>query len=607
MSALTTWARSVGSRARGSLGDIDPLPIRHTVRRYDRQSARADWRAGINGALVAFPQGVACASIAGVPLTYGLFGSAVASIIGPLFTRSRLVVFGPTNATAVLLLSAFLVAGVDDPEQRAAMLAIIATMAGLLQIVAAYLNIASLVAYISRSVIIGYIASAVMVIIAHQAEYVLGVHADEAGTLIGVVGGTVAHLRETHWPTVTVASATAVTLVLLRRFAPRLPQVAVTLVVAAGLSEVASELGHPVAMLPALTAESWQATVPPLNFDNVHQLASAALALAFLGILESHSLGKLLAARAGERYHGNQETFALGLANLGNAFLGGLPASGSPTRSMLNFTSGAATPFASMICGGLTIALIFGLGGFVSAIPRASLAVIIIFIAASLFNLRQMRFVIRTTRIDATVFFVTAGAALVFPLDAAIFFGTATSIVFFLKQAGEPELIEYAFTPAGQLAAVPSGEHRPLPQISIVHVEGSLFFGAAELLQEQIRRVCADPNLRIMILRLKHAHHLDASAILALEELTQFMHHNGRGLIVSGARQDVFRICRRTGLLELIGRENFFVEAKHNPTLSTRNALKRAQQILGRHDADVRVFGETRMKRSMHSDFRPER
>jgi sulfate permease, SulP family len=197
----------------------------------------------------------------------------------------------------------------------------------------------------------------------------------------------------------------------------------------------------------------------------------------------------------------------------------------------------------------------------------------------------QIRFVVRSTTIDAIVFFITAGTALVFPLDAAIFFGTAASIVLFLRQAGEPELIEYAFNAADQLAAVPLGEKRPLPEISIVHVEGSLFFGAAELLQEQVRRVCADPNLRIIILRLKHAHHLDASTVLALEELVLFMRENGRSLIVSGARKEVTRICRRTGLIDLIGRENFFIEWPTNPTLSTRHALRRAQQLLGRKDA----------------------
>ena len=129
-------------------------------------------------------------------------------------------------------------------------------------------------------------------------------------------------------------------------------------------------------------------------------------------------------------------------------------------------------------------------------------------------------------------------------------------------------------------------------------MEGSLCFAAAELLQEQLRRVCDDPNLKIIILRLKNAHHLDASTILALEELIRFMREHDRHMIISGARKDVYRICKRTGLLDLIGRSNFFMEWPQNPTLSSRNALKRAQEILGSNDAEISIFGETVMKKS---------
>lgn len=597
MSVFTQWSQRVPARLRQSLARIDLLPVRHVFESYAPAQAKADLRAGVTAALVAFPQGVACAMIAGVPLTYGLMGSAVASLLGPLFTRSRIVALGPTNSTAVLLLSSFLVAGVSSDAQRATMMALVALMAGGLQILAAYLNVGSLIAYISRSVIVGYIASAALMIIAHQAENILGIPVEDAGTLVGVIEATARGIGAIHWPTVAVAGASLGVLLALQRFLPRLPFIPLTLIIAVGFGYATDYLGLPVARLTAIDPGSVNLAAWDLDFTTINQLASAALALAFLGLLESNSVGKLLAARAGERYLSNQESYALGLANIGNAVFGGLPASGSPTRSMLNFQSGAATPVASIWCGALTLGLIFGLGGYVGAIPRATLAIVVVFVAIKLFNPRQIRFVVRATRTDAVVFSVTAGAAMVFPLDTAIFFGTATSIVLFLKKAGEPELIEYAFNPAGQLAAVPAGERRPLPEISIVHVEGSLFFGAAELLHEQIRRACADPNLRVLILRLKHAHHLDASAILALEELVQFMHENGRALIVSGARKDVTRICRRTGLIDLIGRENFFIEWRSNPTLSTRNALKRAQQILGRRDAEVRIFGETRMVR----------
>ncbi len=297
---------------------------------------------------------------------------------------------------------------------------------------------------------------------------------------------------------------------------------------------------------------------------------------------------------SGARLNTNQELFSMGMANLACGFLNGMPASGSLTRSVLNWTSGAATPVASIFSGLICVGLFLGLGSFIAFIPKAALAVVVVFVALSLIDRKQIRLMTRTTRGDAAVFILTFGSALLFPLDTAIYVGATVSIVVFLFQAGEPALIEYTYDDTGEMTELRKDESRRNPEISIVHVEGNIFFAAAELLQEQLRRVCDDPFLRIIILRLKNAHHLDASTILALVELVRFMREHDRVLIVSGARKDVYRIFKRTGLLDLVGRQNFFLEWPQNPTLSNRNALKRAMEILDGGDADIRIFGETR-------------
>ena len=127
-----------------------------------------------------------------------------------------------------------------------------------------------------------------------------------------------------------------------------------------------------------------------------------------------------------------------------------------------------------------------------------------------------------------------------------------------------------------------------------MHVEGDLFFGAAELFRTQIQRTCSDPNLRIIILRLKNARHLDATSVMALEELVQTMRKAGRDLIISGAGKDVYRVLRDSGVLKDIGRENFFMGSAQNPNISTRNALKRAQEIIGAKEADVHIYYDPR-------------
>jgi SulP family sulfate permease len=197
--------------------------------------------------------------------------------------------------------------------------------------------------------------------------------------------------------------------------------------------------------------------------------------------------------------------------------------------------------------------------------------------------------ILRSSRADALVLITTIGAGLLFRLDVALYVGAGLSIVFFLRRVGVPELSEYGFNAEGQLAAVTDTGART-PDISIVHVEGDLFFGAAELFLEQARRVCEDPNLKVIVLRMKNAHHLDATCALAIEELLRFARDHDRHIIVSGAHRGIYRVFRNSGLLEMLGRENFFMDVPSNPTISTRNALKRAQRLLGGAEANIRIY-----------------
>jgi SulP family sulfate permease len=222
----------------------------------------------------------------------------------------------------------------------------------------------------------------------------------------------------------------------------------------------------------------------------------------------------------------------------------------------------------------------------------------VICIAVSLVNRRNIRICLRATKSDAFVFVVTFFATLMVPLHVAIFTGVGLSIMLYLRKASQPSLVEYEFNKEGNLAEAARHAQRQNPSISIVHVEGDLFFGAAELFRTQIQRTCADANLRVIILRMKNARHLDATSVMALEELVRTMRTSGRDLIVSGAGKDVYRVLRDSGVLDTVGRENFFMGSAQNPNLSTRNALKRAQQIIGVKEAEVQIFYDPRFSAS---------
>ncbi len=578
---------------------ISIAPFLKHAKAYSFEKFSGDGRAAINVALLAIPQCMAYAAIAGLPLRYGIFGAAVASIVAAFFANSKYVLLGPTNATAVMVMSSFTMLGIVTEEAAVANISLLLLLVGIFLTLGAVLRVATLVQYVSRTVITGYITAAAALIIANQLRLTLGFsftpeERAAASTFIEVIHTTLIHLDETHWPTLALSAFTATTFYTLNRHCRKLPNVAITLIVAslaAFLAGLGIE-GFAVAKLANLNIESMGLTLPGFTYEALRALVSPAIAIALICMLEGNAIGKSLAARDGARLNPNQEMFCAGVANIACAFFSGMAASGSVTRSQLSVDSGARTPFSSLYGGLLIGGGAFVLSYFIHYVPTSSLAVVVIATGISLINKRQLRLVTKTTKSDSATFYVTFLTGLLFSLDFAIYAGTVCSIALFLKKVAHPEIVEYAFDESGQLGQIADKTQRADPEVSIVHVEGELFFGAAELFRDQMRRVSDDPNLKIVVMKLRNAYNLDATSCMALEELIKYMNERDRILLVSEVRPDTLRILGNSGLVAIINPINLFADEESNPTLSTAKALKRAKQILGGLTPKVSIYAK---------------
>lgn len=565
------------------------FPARKQVMSFGRDDFQADLRAGFNVALLAFPQGMAYALIAGLPIQFGLMCFIGASLVAPFFASSRFNSYGPSNATSVLILSSFLALQLTAAQMVVAA-PVIVLMAGLFLMLGAYMKVARLIQYVSRTVITGYITAAALLIIANQVRNALGYSIEPSASFFGVVYSTILGLPFIHWPSLALSLITVLVYLLLNRYLRSFPTVAICLLVLTGVAYFMGSFGWTVETLQSVELGDWR-------FGNIHwsmslfsQMASASLALALLVTLESNSIGKSLAAQSGDRMQPNQEMFALGAANVSSSFFGGMAASASLTRSTLNYNSGGVSPMSSFYAALIVAVLLVGLGGFIGYIPKPALAVVVITIGISLIKPAVIRMVSRATQSDGIVFYTTLMAGLLLALDTAIYLGAALSIILFLRKVAEPEMMEYAFNTEGELTEMKDTKERVAPQISIVHVEGELFFGAAEIFYEQMRRVCDDPNLKVVLLKLRHAHNLDATSVMALEELLKYMKDHDRILLLCEVRKEAVKIFKRSGLLEKVGRDYVFPDNPSNPTLSTARALKFAVSQLGDKSAEVKIF-----------------
>lgn len=598
-------------------GQVSLAPFVSALRNYSLAKLRVDNHAAVNVTILAVPQSIAYAAIAGLPIVHGVICSAVAAMVAPLFASSRLTVLGPTNATAFMVFS-FFASHPGLSARSGELLPLLVALIGLIAIIGSMLRIADLLQYVSRSVMVGYISGAAVLIMANQLKPWFGLGAfidpDASSTFIGFMIELVRALPQLQWVPTLIGVITIAIYYGLMAWRPKWPIFAITLALSSMIFGVLiHERVGPFAGVETFRTFSFADLNYGLPnffhagfFKDLSELFGVACALAFIASLENSLMSKSLASRSGERTEANQDMFAVGVANIASSIAAGMPASGSLARSSLNAASGALTRFASFFSGFYTLLFMLLIAAsskwgvpLIDYVPKSALAALVIVLSFSLFNGRAIRICLKSTNDDAWVLICTFLATLLAPLYVAIFIGVAISISLFLRKASRPQLVEYGFDEGGELRAVAeTNRSRPIPEISIVHVEGDLFFGAAELFRTQIQRTVSDPAIRVIILRLKNAWHLDATSVMALEDLIRFMRERGLHLIVSGATREVYRVLRNSGVLLTLqegcdrkkGESNLFLKNEHNPNLSTRNALLRAQQFLGSDKARIRIF-----------------
>ena len=437
-------------------GKLDPFPILHTLRKYNREKFRADGKAALNVSLLDIPQGMAYAAIAELPIVFGIACSATASLVAPIFAGSRHTILGPTNATAFMLFGFFAMEPMLATRETQ-LVPLLVLMVGIFCLLGSVLRLADLLQYISRSVLVGYVSGAAVLIMTNQMKHLLGIadHVDELRprTFVGLVEALIRELPHAIWPPMLIGAVTFVTFLLLKRWKPRWPNLAITLVGVSVLFGILSQQpGSPfqqVARFRTFAPEDLLPSLPSLTysgvFEDISALLGVALAIAFLACLENTLMAKTIASRSGDRADVNQDMFAVGAANLASAIAGGMPASGSLLRSTLNFSSGARTRISSVYSGllVLTAALIiawlprYGIS-LIDYVPKAALAALIIGIALALINRHNIRICARSTPDDAAVLVTTFISTLIAPLHVAIFIGVALSISLFLRKASRP-------------------------------------------------------------------------------------------------------------------------------------------------------------------------
>ncbi|MEX2382408.1 MAG: SulP family inorganic anion transporter [Opitutales bacterium] len=588
------------------------VPIAGAASRYRLKQLRSDLIAGASVSIITMPQAVGFALIAGLPPQMVLYGAIVGGFFAAFFCSSRQLITGPTNTISLVL--AGTVVALEPIELNVVEGALLmAVMIGLFQILAGVSQVGGVTRFISRSVIIGYSAGVGLLIIVGQLNNLFGIEPVRGLPLFDSLRYTFTNLfwfRQFNIPTAMIGIASIAAIVLIRYYRPRLPDGLTVMVVSGAMAFFFSleNLGvslirHVGEIVPGIpTPEVIPVMTNLLDFGG--GLTSMALAIAILGMLETVAISKNISANTGQKVKPNQDLLGLGVGNFMSGIFGGMPGSGSFVRSAMNYQTGATSQMAALISSLVLFSILLLFAPMVNYVPISALAGLLIVVAYKMINLEHIRIAVFSTRSDGFVFLATFLSTIFLSLDTAIYVGIGTSLVLFLRKAGSPFLVEYGFNERGALSELGKNEKRHNDQISIIHVEGELFFGAADVFQEQIRRIAEDEDIRVFILRLKNARHLDATSVMALQQLNDYLQKTGRHLIISGVTDDVKRVLKNSGLVNKIGEGNVF-ETELNPTMSTKRALLRASHLLQLSSPDIRLFYNRERARGKDKEVGP--
>lgn len=529
-----------------------------------RATLKHDLLAGLTGAIVVLPQGVAFATIAGMPPEYGLYAGMLPAVIAALFGSSWHLVSGPTTAASIVLFS------VLSPHAEPGSAAFVQNaltltfMVGAIQLGLGLARLGALINFISHSVVIGFTAGAAILIATSQAKHFFGIELPRGSSFADSWGAVIARAAEIDPYIFGVAGFTLGLGVLTQRLAKRLPYMIVAMLGGSLLSVALKTFGGPgaasISTVGALPGALPPLSSPQFTLGAFQDLATAALAVSLLALTEAVSIARALAVRSGQHIDGNQELVGQGLSNLFGSFFSSYVATGSFNRSGLNYAAGAKTPMASILASLLLVAIVLLVAPLAAYLPNAAMAGVLFLVAWGLIDFHHIRQILRAGHEETIIFGATFLATLLLNLEMAILLGVFLSLGFYLSRTSRPRVLSRVPDSRGERRKFVSDPALPeCPQLKIVRIDGSLFFGAVSHVQEQLRALEAEqPGQKHLVIVASGINFIDLAGAEFLAQEARLRRAAGGDLWLIRVKQQVRETLENGGYLDYIGADHLF-------------------------------------------------
>ena len=492
---------------------------------------KSDLLAGLTVGIVALPLALAFGVSSGVGAEAGLITAVVAGFIAAVFGGSNVQVSGPTGAMVVVLAPIVANHGV-------ASVVIVGLLAGVFVLVMGIFRLGRAISFIPWPVIEGFTLGIAVIIFLQQIPAAVGSpeFAESPSALITAWNAIAAtNLNLALW-SLGVVLLVALMMVAIPRVLPLVPGSIVAIVVVTLLAELT---GSPLQRIGELPSSLPLPALPDFAGISVGELIVPALAVAALAAIESLLSARVAASMANTGlFNPNRELIGQGLASVGSALFGGMPATGAIARTAVNVRSGAQTRMAAIVHSVVLLAVVYIATGPVSRIPLAALAGVLMVTAVRMVPSRAAWRILRSTKHDALIFVITAVITVTLDLVEAVVVGILVTVLFSVRALFMRGKVHRVALPG---SAQPSDE-----RIALFRIEGALFFGVAEKIHEEVTTL---PDVTVVIIQLSGVQFLDATGAQILAEIVTQLERDGKTAIIKGIPQQHRELITRVGVL----------------------------------------------------------
>ncbi len=555
----------------------DYIPLLGRVGHYGLEDFRADLIAGVVVLFITIPQVIAYAFLAGLPPETGLY-AAIAALVGySAFGSSRSLAVGPTAILAMMTLEATTSFAAPGSPEYLSVAIQLAFLTGLILIVLRLINFGAVINFLSHAVVTGFMAAAAILIIPNQLPAIIGIASPIDHSFFGVLG----HLIGSHNNVNVIVLTLSVTAIGLLVFCRTILE---SLLLRVGVSaQVSNSLVRSAPMyavvigimitsifaLDTLSNVPVVGTIPTslpvfawieITLPEAQSLLPSALLMAMVIFMESTSVGSAMASKKREKIEPNQELVGLGVANVSAAVFGGFPVAGSFARTVVNFSSGAVSPVASLITAILVVVVLLWFTPLFYMLPKGVLAAIIVISAWQLIDAQVIRRIFIFNIIDAVTFTGTFLAVLLLGVESGILIGIIISFVLLIRSSSRPHIVV--------VGRVGNTEHfrnverfdtTTSPEVLAVRVDQSIYFVNTRYIENFLLSAISEaPEVKHIVLICTATNFIDTSGLELLERLCDNLNEIGITLHLAEVKSPVMDKLKQTDFYDHMRGEVYF-------------------------------------------------